>query len=220
MFLAQFRSQRRRLLLPESHDRRDHAARLRKEYTRAGLTESDSETDPIAQFRRWFGEVLAADLHEPNAMILATSTPEGRPSARVVLLKGFDERGFPVAAVVDIDSGHRRGELLIGVLAADVASSLALKAAIAAMAFSFGPLRLDRLVSHVYGDNPGAQGNTVHLGFREEGRLRHHLRFNDQPIDLIVNGLLAQEHAESMPLRRLRDRWLPPQAAGAFHGQR
>lgn len=72
----------------------DHAARLRKEYTRAGLTEKDTDSDPIAQFRRWFGEVLAADLHEPNAMILATSTPEGRPSARVVLLKGFDERGF------------------------------------------------------------------------------------------------------------------------------
>ena len=72
----------------------DHAARLRKEYTRAGLTESDADSDPIAQFRRWFGEALAADLHEPNAMILATATPEGRPSARVVLLKGFDERGF------------------------------------------------------------------------------------------------------------------------------
>ena len=72
----------------------DHAARLRKEYTRAGLTESDADSDPIAQFRRWFGEALAADLHEPNAMILATATPDGRPSARVVLLKGFDERGF------------------------------------------------------------------------------------------------------------------------------
>ncbi|HEX5974986.1 MAG TPA: pyridoxamine 5'-phosphate oxidase, partial [Rubrobacteraceae bacterium] len=60
----------------------------------AGLTESDADSDPIAQFRRWFGEALAADLHEPNAMILATATPDGRPSARVVLLKGFDERGF------------------------------------------------------------------------------------------------------------------------------
>ena len=72
----------------------DHASRLRKEYTRAGLTESDADSDPIAQFRRWFGEALAADLHEPNAMILATATPDGRPSARVVLLKGFDERGL------------------------------------------------------------------------------------------------------------------------------
>ena len=72
----------------------DHLARLRKEYTTAGLTESGADTDPIAQFRRWFDAALVADLHEPNAMTLATATPEGRPSARIVLLKGFDERGF------------------------------------------------------------------------------------------------------------------------------
>jgi pyridoxamine 5'-phosphate oxidase len=70
----------------------DHVARLRKEYTRAGLEEA--EPDPIEQFRRWFDETLAAGLHEPNAMTLATAAPDGRPSARVVLLKGFDERGF------------------------------------------------------------------------------------------------------------------------------
>jgi pyridoxamine 5'-phosphate oxidase len=72
----------------------DHVTRLRKEYTRSGLKESYVASDPIEQFRSWFDEVLAADLHEPNAMTLATATPEGRPSARVVLLKGFDERGF------------------------------------------------------------------------------------------------------------------------------
>ena len=72
----------------------DHVARLRKEYTRAGLKESDAASDPIVQFRRWFDEALAADLHEPNTMTLATATPDGRPSARVVLLKGFDGRGF------------------------------------------------------------------------------------------------------------------------------
>src|SRR5918997_5722966 len=70
------------------------AARLREEYTRAGLRESDAEPNPIEQFRGWFGEALAAELHEPNAMTLATATPDGRPSARVVLLKGFDARGF------------------------------------------------------------------------------------------------------------------------------
>jgi pyridoxamine 5'-phosphate oxidase len=68
--------------------------RLRKEYTRAGLTEADADPDPIEQFRKWFDEALAADLHEPNAMTLATAAPDGRPSARVVLLKGYDERGF------------------------------------------------------------------------------------------------------------------------------
>ena len=72
----------------------DHISRLRKEYTRAGLDESDAALDPIEQFRGWFDDALAADLHEPNAMTLATATPEGRPSARIVLIKGFDERGF------------------------------------------------------------------------------------------------------------------------------
>jgi pyridoxamine 5'-phosphate oxidase len=72
----------------------DHVARLRKEYTRAGLKESNAEPDPIEQFRKWFDEALAADLREPNAMTLATATPDGRPSARILLLKGFDERGF------------------------------------------------------------------------------------------------------------------------------
>ena len=72
----------------------DHIARLREEYTRAGLEESDTDPNPIEQFRTWFDEALATNLHEPNAMIVATATPDGRPSARVVLLKGFDERGF------------------------------------------------------------------------------------------------------------------------------
>lgn len=72
----------------------DHVARLRKEYTRAGLQESDIHQDPVEQFRRWFEEAQAADLHEPNAVTVATAASDGRPSARTVLLKGFDERGF------------------------------------------------------------------------------------------------------------------------------
>lgn len=69
-------------------------ADIRTEYTRSGLHESDAHADPVEQFRRWFDEALAAGLHEPNAMTVATATSDGRPSARVVLLKGFDERGF------------------------------------------------------------------------------------------------------------------------------
>ena len=72
----------------------DRISRLRKEYTRAGLDEADAALDPIEQFRVWFDDALAANLHEPNAMTIATATPEGRPSARIVLIKGFDERGF------------------------------------------------------------------------------------------------------------------------------
>lgn len=69
-------------------------ADLRKEYTRAGLTEDDVSLDPFIQFGKWFGEAGAAGLPEPNAMTVATATLDGRPSARVVLLKEFDQQGF------------------------------------------------------------------------------------------------------------------------------
>ena len=67
---------------------------MRVEYTRGQLVEGEVDPDPIAQFRAWFEAASAASVPEPNAMTLATATPDGRPSARVVLLKGFDERGF------------------------------------------------------------------------------------------------------------------------------
>ena len=70
------------------------AASLRREYTRAGLDEAGMDADPIVQFHGWFEMAVSADLREPNAMILATATQDGRPSARTVLLKGYDQRGF------------------------------------------------------------------------------------------------------------------------------
>jgi pyridoxamine 5'-phosphate oxidase len=69
-------------------------ADLRREYSLARLDEKEVSRDPIAEFARWFAEAQAAEVEEPNAMVLATATLEGKPSARVVLLKGFDERGF------------------------------------------------------------------------------------------------------------------------------
>jgi pyridoxamine 5'-phosphate oxidase len=69
-------------------------ADLRQEYMRAGLAEAQAERDALRQFERWFEEALAAKLPLPNAMTLATVTPAGAPSARIVLLKGVDERGF------------------------------------------------------------------------------------------------------------------------------
>ena len=70
-------------------------ARLRKEYTLHGLHKKDLLPDPIDQFKIWFEEsVHTAGDREPNAMTLATADREGRPSARIVLLKGFDKRGF------------------------------------------------------------------------------------------------------------------------------
>jgi pyridoxamine 5'-phosphate oxidase len=69
-------------------------ADLRREYALARLDEENVSRDPMAEFARWFAEAQAAEVEEPNAMVLATATPDGTPSARVVLLKGFDERGF------------------------------------------------------------------------------------------------------------------------------
>jgi pyridoxamine 5'-phosphate oxidase len=69
-------------------------ADLRKEYSLAGLQEKDLARDPYRQFEKWFQEAEAAKLTEPNAAVLSTTTKEGRPSSRMVLLKGMDGRGF------------------------------------------------------------------------------------------------------------------------------
>jgi len=67
---------------------------LRSEYAAHGLRRADLHSDPTKQSSAWFAAALAADIRDANAMTLATATPDGRPSARIVLLKGFDERGF------------------------------------------------------------------------------------------------------------------------------
>jgi pyridoxamine 5'-phosphate oxidase len=67
---------------------------IRREYARARLDERDVSHDPFVEFARWFAEAEEAQVPEPNAMTLATATGDGVPSARIVLLKAFDERGF------------------------------------------------------------------------------------------------------------------------------
>ncbi|MGE5232267.1 MAG: pyridoxamine 5'-phosphate oxidase [Deltaproteobacteria bacterium] len=69
-------------------------AHLRREYARARLDEREVDPDPLVQFRHWFEDARRAEVPEPNAMTLATATPDGVPSARMVLLKAADERGF------------------------------------------------------------------------------------------------------------------------------
>ena len=69
-------------------------AALRQDYMRAGLHEKDLDADPFSQFGSWFDQALRSGIALPNAMTLATATTTGRPSARTVLLKGFDARGF------------------------------------------------------------------------------------------------------------------------------
>jgi pyridoxamine 5'-phosphate oxidase len=83
-------------------------AELRRDYARARLDETDVALDPIAQFRRWMDEALAARVPEPTAMTLATATADAAPDARIVLLKGVDERGF----VFFTDYRSRKGQEL------------------------------------------------------------------------------------------------------------
>ncbi len=69
-------------------------ARMREVYARDGLDESAAGDDPLRLFGRWLDEALVAEIHEPNAMALATSTADGHPSVRIVLLKGIDDSGL------------------------------------------------------------------------------------------------------------------------------
>ncbi len=69
-------------------------AELRREYAMASLDVSDVDRDPLRQFQRWFADAQRAEIREPNAMTLATASPDGQPSARIVLLKSVDERGL------------------------------------------------------------------------------------------------------------------------------
>ena len=81
-------------------------AGLRQEYMREGLDIGDVDANPVAQFQKWFDEAVSARLPMLNAMTLATASADCRPSARVVLLKGLDERGF--AFYTDYDSRKGR----------------------------------------------------------------------------------------------------------------
>jgi pyridoxamine-phosphate oxidase len=67
---------------------------LRQDYSASTLSENSTKGDPIKQFEQWFNEALEAKLHEPNAMTLSTATINGKPSARILLLKGFHTGGF------------------------------------------------------------------------------------------------------------------------------
>ena len=69
-------------------------ANLRQDYSAAALNEKDVAENPFLQFEKWFQEAMNSDVLEPNAMTLATASTSGQPSARIVLLKAFDERGF------------------------------------------------------------------------------------------------------------------------------
>ena len=69
-------------------------ANLRKDYSSQSLLETDVEQNPIDQFQKWWHEAITSEIDEANAMTLATASSDGMPSARIMLLKGFDKNGF------------------------------------------------------------------------------------------------------------------------------
>lgn len=91
-------------------DKSREIANLRKSYERDELDETASAADPLRQFEHWFQQALSAELPEPNAMTVATVAGDGRPSTRVVLIKGYDERG--IVWYTNYDS--RKGRELAG----------------------------------------------------------------------------------------------------------
>ena len=88
----------------------DPYADRRREYAAGGLEEADLAADPFVMFQRWYDDAVAADLYEPNAMVVASVSSDGRPSARMVLLKGFSEEGW----VFFTNLGSRKGVELLG----------------------------------------------------------------------------------------------------------
>ncbi|MBK8048601.1 MAG: pyridoxamine 5'-phosphate oxidase [Anaerolineales bacterium] len=82
---------------------------VRKEYERGRLDEHDVDPDPLVVFGQWLEVALASGLSEPNAMALATATPNGVPSARIVLLKAYDARGFVFVTNYDSRKGRELG---------------------------------------------------------------------------------------------------------------
>ncbi|QXE39287.1 pyridoxamine 5'-phosphate oxidase [Streptomyces sp. GMY02] len=83
---------------------------MREQYRTTPLLEADLAAAPMEQFDRWFTAAAASDLHEPNAMVVSTATPDGRPSSRLVLLKRYDERGFVFFTNYTSRKGHEIDE--------------------------------------------------------------------------------------------------------------
>jgi pyridoxamine 5'-phosphate oxidase len=79
---------------------------LRNEYKKARLDEASAAASPFVQFRTWFDEALAAEVREPNAMTLATVREDGRPAARIVLLKGMEDERFLFYTNYDSEKGQ------------------------------------------------------------------------------------------------------------------
>ncbi len=176
--------------------------RLPAEQDRAFVAACFGNPAFISRYRRFQSAEPAA---VSQFLDLARRRPRQTGRIDWIVCRGLQPLGL--ASLSDLDFSHRRGELLVGLLDPDARSPAGLKASLAAMDCAFSVFGLRKLVSHVYGDNPAAQANTLHLGLRQEGLLRAHLLTGDGPLDLYVNGLLADEFRADARLQRLLSRW-------------
>jgi pyridoxamine 5'-phosphate oxidase len=153
------------------------------------LLESDLDPDPLAQFRAWFEEAAAAGLRVPEAMALATATPGGRPSARMVLLKGADEHGFAFYT----NYGSRKGRELE-------------ENAYAALLFHWDPLgrqvRVEGAVERVSPDESAAYFRT-----RPRGSM---LAAWASPQSEVLSGRAVLEEAVQSAAERFEGAEVPP----------
>jgi pyridoxamine 5'-phosphate oxidase len=85
----------------------NNIADIRKDYRLRTLSENEVANDPIGQFEKWWQEAVHSDIDEVNAMTLATATADGMPDARIVLLKGFDQKGFTFFTNYDSSKGQQ-----------------------------------------------------------------------------------------------------------------
>jgi len=85
---------------------KENIQNLRQDYRSASLSENDVDNNPILQFKKWFQDAVNSQLYEPNVMTLATSDRFGKPTARIVLLKGIDEDGFVFYTNYESKKGH------------------------------------------------------------------------------------------------------------------
>jgi len=165
-----------------------------------------------AAFMRRYHRFQAADPQALQSFVWRAQRPPREARRRDWLITGPQGQALGLAALVDLDFDNGRGELLVGLPESVGIAHAGLQASLAVMEFAFGPLGLTKLVSFVYGDNPKAQANTLHLGFAAEGLLRAHVQTPEGRLDLYVNGLLRQEYRHNTLLQRALRRWQPKSA--------
>ncbi|MBH9576136.1 GNAT family N-acetyltransferase [Inhella proteolytica] len=160
-----------------------------------------------ADFMRRYHRFQGSEPADLRRFLWRAKRPPHEVRRRDWLVQGPQGRPLGLAALVDMDFGNSRAELLVGLPGVPRNLSLGLQATLAAMQFGFERLGLAKLVSHVYADNLEAQANTLHLGFVQEGLLRAHIQTSAGPVNLYVNGLLRDEYAAHPKLRKMLARW-------------